>query len=92
VQNTDVQAAFAQTLAGPESAGRWMGLQNGFANFAGIMSPALAGLLLDRTGDFTAAFMITATMMLGGGFAWVFGVGHLEPVVPPLPEAAADVA
>jgi len=84
--------AIAQTLAGPESAGRWMGLQNGFANFAGIMSPALAGLLLDRTGDFTAAFMITATMMLGGGFAWVFAVGHLEPVVPPLPEAAADVA
>jgi len=40
VQNTDVQAAFAQTLAGPESAGRWMGLQNGFANFAGIVSPA----------------------------------------------------
>jgi len=92
VQNTDVQAAFAQTLAGPESAGKWMGLQNGFANSAGIVSPALAGFLLDRTGDFTAAFMITATMMLGGGFAWVFGVGHLEPVVPPLPEGAADVA
>jgi hypothetical protein len=31
-------------------------------------------------------------MMLAGGFAWVFGVGHLEPVVPPLPDAAADVA
>jgi MFS transporter, ACS family, D-galactonate transporter len=84
--------AIAQTLAGPQSAGRWMGLQNGFGNFAGIVSPALAGLLLDRTGDFTAAFMITAVVMLDGGFAWVFGVGELEPVVPPLPEAAAGVA
>ena len=83
--------AFAQTLAGPQSAGRWMGLQNGLANLAGIVSPALAGVLLDRTGDFTAALMVTATVMLVGGFAWVFGVGHLEPVVPQLP-AAADVA
>ena len=41
----------------------------GLPNF-GIVSP-LAGLLLDRTGGFTA--IITATMMLGGGFAWVFG-------------------
>src|SRR6516225_6033046 len=31
-------------------------------------------------------------MLLGGDFTWVFGVGHLEPVVPPLPERAADVA
>lgn len=83
---------FAQTLAGPESAGRWMGLQNGFGNLGGVVSPALAGFLLDRTGDLTAAFMITATVMLAGGFIWVFGVGRLDQVVPPLSEAAADLA
>lgn len=83
--------AFPQALAGPESAGRWMGLQNGFGNFGGVVSPALAGFLLDRTGEFTAAFMITSTVMLVGGFVWVFGVGRLEPVVPPLAEAAADL-
>jgi MFS family permease len=82
---------FPQALAGPESAGRWMGLQNGFGNLGGVVSPALAGFLLDRTGDFTAAFMITSTVMLVGGFVWVFGVGRLEPVVPPLAEAAADL-
>jgi MFS transporter, ACS family, D-galactonate transporter len=86
--------AFPQALAGPESAGRWMGLQNGLGNFGGVVSPALAGFLLDRTGNFTAAFLITAAVMLAGGFAWVFGVGRLELVcsVPPLAEAAADLS
>jgi ACS family D-galactonate transporter-like MFS transporter len=87
-------SAFAQTLAGPESAGRWMGMQNGFGNFGGVVSPALAGFLLDRTGDFTAALMITSAVMLAGGFAWVFGVGRLEPVCSglPLTRAATDLA
>jgi MFS family permease len=35
--------AFCQTLAGPQATGRWAGLQNGFANIAGILSPALTG-------------------------------------------------
>jgi ACS family D-galactonate transporter-like MFS transporter len=82
---------FAQTLAGAESAGRWMGLQNGFGNLGGVVSPALAGFLLDRTGDLIAAFMLAATVMLAGGFVWVFGVDRLEPVFSPLAEAA-DVA
>jgi len=83
--------AFPQAFAGPESAGRWMGLQNGLANLGGVVSPALAGFLLDRTGDLTSAFMIASTVMLAGGFFWVFGVGRLEPVVPALAEAAASL-
>jgi MFS transporter, ACS family, D-galactonate transporter len=74
--------AFAQTLAGPETAGRWVGLQNGFANFAGVLCPALTGRLVDKTGNFTAAFAIAAALMLLGGFAWVFGVGRLEQATP----------
>lgn len=86
--------AFPQTLGGPESAGRWMGLQNGFANLGGVVSPALAGFLLDRTGNLTSAFLITSAVMLAGGLAWVFGVGRLEQVfsVPPLAKAAPDLA
>lgn len=83
--------AFPQALAGPESAGKWMGLQNGFANLGGVVSPALAGFLVDRTGDFTAAFMITSTVMLIGGFSWVFGVGRLEPAAPSFAVAAVDL-
>jgi MFS family permease len=86
--------AIAQTLAGAGSAGKWMGLQNGFANFAGIVSPALAGFLLDRTGSFIPSLLISSAVMLAGGLAWVFGVGRLQPawelaaLVEPAPDPA----
>jgi MFS family permease len=72
--------AFAQTLAGPRAAGRWVGLQNGVANLAGITGPALTGFLVDWTGSFYAAFGIAALVTLAGGVAWVFGVRKLEQV------------
>ncbi|HXL22955.1 MAG TPA: MFS transporter [Candidatus Dormibacteraeota bacterium] len=69
---------FAQTLAGPRTAGRWAALQNGFGNLSGWISPALTGYLLDRTGHFTAPLAIAAIVCVIGGLAWVFGVGRLE--------------
>ena len=72
--------AFCQILAGPKAAGRWTGFQNGFANLAGVVSPALTGFIVNRTGNFQLALAITAAMSLAGGFAWVFGVGPLEQV------------
>ena len=72
--------AFAQTLAGPRTAGRWAALQNGFGNLSGWVSPALTGFLLDRTGHFTAPLAIAAAVCLIGGLTWTFGVGRLEPV------------
>ena len=70
--------AVAQTLAGPLAAGRWTGLQNMFGNFAGIIAPALAGILVDRTGSFLAPFALAAIISVVGGVAWVFIMG---PVV-----------
>lgn len=72
--------AFAQTLAGPHAAGRWVGLQNGIANMAGVLGPALTGVLVDWTGHFAAAFAVAAVITLGGAFAWCLGVDKLEPV------------
>ena len=72
--------AFGQTLAGPAGAGRWTGLQNGFANFAGVLCPALTGLLVDWTGHFQIALTIAAGISIAGGFTWVFMVRHLEPI------------
>ncbi len=72
--------AFAQTLAGPEAAGRWTGLQNGFANLAGVAAPALTGVLVDRTGSFLAPFAIIAIVLILGGIAWMFVVGPVEPI------------
>src|SRR5262249_4014460 len=72
--------AFSQTLAGPAAAGRWYGLQNGFANLAGVIGPALTGFLVERTGTFTAAMAITTFLSIVGGLAWVFVVGRVEQV------------
>jgi ACS family D-galactonate transporter-like MFS transporter len=73
--------AFSQTLAGPQAAGRWVSLQNGFANLAGVVGPALTGFIVDWTGHFHAAIMITAGACLLSAVSWVFLVGRFEQVV-----------
>ena len=72
--------AFSQTLAGPEAAGRWTGLQNGFANLAGVVAPALTGFAVDQTGSFVAPMAITTVVLIVGAMAWVFIVGRVEQV------------
>jgi len=72
--------AFSQTLAGPQAVGRWVGVQNGFANLAGVVGPALTGFIVDWTGHFKVALLITAGVCLLSGVCWVFLVGRLEPV------------
>jgi MFS transporter, ACS family, D-galactonate transporter len=71
---------FAQVLAGPRATGTWTGLQNGFANLAGVIAPALTGFLVNRTGNFLAAFAITAAVSVIGSLGWVLGVRQLEHV------------
>lgn len=72
--------AVAQTLAGASAAGRWVGIQSGFANVAGAVAPFLTGLLVQRTGDFIIAFWIAAAMCALGGVAWVFWVGPVAEI------------
>ena len=64
------------------AAGRWkMGwIANGFANLAGVVGPALTGFIVDWTGHFQVALVITAGVCLLSGLSWVFLVGRLEPV------------
>ena len=71
---------FPQTLAGSRAVGKWYGWQNGFANSAGVICPALTGLILHQTGSFLAPFAITATVCVAGLIAWVFIVGRVEQV------------
>ena len=73
--------AFCQTLAGPHATGKWTGLQNGFANLAGVVAPALTGFLVDRTGKFLAPLAITAAVLVAGGLSWVFVAGRVEQVI-----------
>ena len=84
--------AFPQSLAGPVAAGKWTGLQNGFANFAGVLGPVITGVAVDRTGSFLAAFVITGFVLLVGVFGWVLIIGKLEPVEWNSDKVAAAVA
>jgi ACS family D-galactonate transporter-like MFS transporter len=75
--------AFSQTLAGPQATGRWTGLQNGLANLAGIISPALTGFLVDHTGRFTVPLLITALTSIIGAIGWTLVVRHVQQVTWP---------
>ena len=72
--------AICQILAGPAASGRWVGIQNGIGNLAGVIAPALAGLLRDYTQNFTAAFVLAAAMSLLGLVGWVMMVPKLAPL------------
>lgn len=72
--------AITQTLAGPQAAGKWTGVQNFAGNFAGVICPALTGLVVQRTGHFFWAFVVTAAVLMGGCLSWAFVVGRIAPV------------
>ncbi|MBS0381399.1 MAG: MFS transporter [Proteobacteria bacterium] len=72
--------AVAQTLAGANTVGRWVGIQNCLGNVAGLIAPFLTGVLVDRTGHFASAFWIAAAISALGGAAWVFGVGPVAQI------------
>jgi MFS family permease len=72
--------ATAQTLAGPEAAARWYGVQNSLAHLAGITAPAITGIVVDQTGSFSSAFLIAAVLALVGMIAYGLIVRRIEPV------------
>ncbi len=72
--------ATAQTLAGPAAAARWMGVQNFVGNLAGIAAPVITGIAVDRTGSFSAGFVIAAVVALVGIVAYGVIVRRIEPI------------
>jgi MFS family permease len=82
--------AIPQILAGPSASGRWVGIQNCCGTFAGAISPALSGLLLEETGHFAAAFVIAAMVSVTGLVGWVWMVPRLAPLTWPSSRAAVD--
>jgi MFS transporter, ACS family, D-galactonate transporter len=69
-----------QILAGPQTAGKWAGLENFCGNLAGIIAPIAVGVILERTGEFFWAFAITGGVTLLGAASYLFVVGPVEPV------------
>jgi hypothetical protein len=46
-----------------------------------VVGPALTGFIVDWTGHFQVALVITAGVSLLSGISWVFLVGRFEQVV-----------
>jgi len=73
--------AIPQILAGPAASARWVGIQNCCGNFAGVIAPALTGLLVEETHHFTAAFVTAAAVSLAGLVGWTWMVPRVAPLV-----------
>jgi MFS family permease len=72
--------SIGQTLAGPQVAGKWMGIQNGIGGLAGVVGPLATGWLIDTTGDYRAAFLLAAAILILGIFCWSVVVRKVEPI------------
>jgi ACS family D-galactonate transporter-like MFS transporter len=72
--------AITQTIAGPDAAGKWTGMQNFVANLAGVAAPVITGFVVDRNSQFFWAFAVTAAVVLAGASIYVFALGPVEPV------------
>jgi MFS family permease len=71
--------AVAQIIAGPKAAGRWVGVQNAIGNTAGFIALPLTGLLVDRTGGYTAAFTVAAGVFALGFVCWIWVLPRIAP-------------
>lgn len=84
--------AIGATLAGPRAAGRWAGAQNLAGQFAGVLSPWVTGLLIEKTGGFSWAFSTAAAFAVLAMIGWGFVIRKVEPVRWPEPANASAVA
>lgn len=78
--------AIAQIFAGPRAAGSFIGIQNGVGNIPGIVGPIITGLIIDWTGLYDNAFLLTAGVCAFAALWWAFMVPAIRPI-PALHEA-----
>ena len=76
---TGILFVVGQTLAGPQSAGRWVGVQAGIGNLAGIVGPVITGAIVDSAG-YGPAFTLTAAIAVGGALIFALGVPRVAAV------------
>ena len=72
--------AIPQILAGPRASARWVGVQNAAGNVAGLIAPAITGVLVDRTGLFDVAFALAAGVNALGLIGWVLMLPRIAPI------------
>ncbi len=72
--------AIPQIMAGPRAAGRWVGIQNAAGNVAGLVAPAITGVLVEQTGHFDVAFALAAAVNILGMIGWVVMLPKIAPL------------
>lgn len=72
--------AIAQIFADPDATGRWVGVQNACGTIAGMVAPALTGLLVERTGRFDSAFALSAVVSVVGFVGWLCILPRIAPI------------
>jgi MFS-type transporter involved in bile tolerance (Atg22 family) len=76
--STANQLVILQNCAPPAQIGLWVGIYNFVGNLAGIAAPTITGILIERTGSYTPAFVLAAVMIAAGQLAYWFIVGPLQ--------------
>jgi MFS family permease len=72
--------AIAQMFAGPRASGSFIGIQNGLGNVPGIVMPIITGLIVDWTGAYDNAFLVTAAVCAASALWWAVGVPKIRPL------------
>ena len=67
-------------VPGPRAAGRWSGAQAVAGQLAGVVSSILTGLLIDRTGNYQAAFLVAGFAALVSLFCWCVILPKVETI------------
>jgi MFS family permease len=78
--NSPSNPSVTQTFAGPLATGRWMGLQNAVGNVAGMTAPVVTGYLVQQTGHYTSALIVSGAVALCGLVAWLVIVPEVRPI------------
>jgi predicted MFS family arabinose efflux permease len=69
--------AVTQTLAGPLAAGSWTGVQNAVGNLGGVLSPALTGVVVSKTGSYFIPFALSSAVLFVGVLCYFTLVGKI---------------
>jgi MFS family permease len=78
--NSPSNPSVTQTFAGSAATGRWMGIQNAVGNVAGMTAPVVTGYLVESTGNYTAASLVSGAVALFGLVAWLVVVPEVKPI------------
>jgi MFS transporter, ACS family, D-galactonate transporter len=71
-----------QSLAGPEAAGKWTGLQNAIGNVGSAMAPVVTGCIVTGTGGrFFLAFVAASVGLLIAAAMYLLGIGRIEALL-----------